>query len=597
MRVMSTASPRKAEPTSNVTAALSFLYTQSLINRARKQFGRLRNPRYVSAIIVAILYLWWMVVRNAGSDRPPFEDMFSNETITVVGSILVLMFSARWWLFKSDRNALAFSPAEVQFLFPAPVTRRALIHNKLFRLQLGILLNTVIFTVLLRGGAGSSAGWQRGFALWILLTTLALHRLATALMRTSAAEHGNAGRRRIVMPAIIFLMLLGAVFSGAVSEWSSISSAHGFKALATAVVGSASLPIPSFALLPARVLIAPVALAGTSSWILAIPGAIAVLVLHYAWVLRLDVAFEEAALDATRERAEIIRRFRSSQQLEGSRSRSGRVARIPRLSSRGIPEVAIVWKNIAAALRGGVLKRQIGLSIALAVFTALGAGSSSVIDPELIVIIPGSLVGVFVLVVPASLRYDLRMDLPRLPVLKTMPLSGRRMVLAEISGSVVLHTAAIWAMMFVPSLVIFSDPTRFGGSSVVSGVVAMALAVPALSALLFTIYNGIALLFPAWVRLGSASRGFETMGQELLTMGAAALIVGVAMVFPIGIGVLVWWLCAGLGPVLAAASGTVCGVLVLLVELWPIVYWLGSVFETIDVEEVVDQASTTGSSA
>ena len=44
---------------------------------------------------------------------------------------------------------LAFSPAELQFLFPAPVTRRQLVQFKLVRAQLVILVN--ILTDLLYG--------------------------------------------------------------------------------------------------------------------------------------------------------------------------------------------------------------------------------------------------------------------------------------------------------------------------------------------------------------------------------------------------------------------------------------------------------------
>ena len=34
----------------------------------------------------------------------------------------------RWWLFGNDRSALAFTPAEIQFLFPAP-GRGGVIHS------------------------------------------------------------------------------------------------------------------------------------------------------------------------------------------------------------------------------------------------------------------------------------------------------------------------------------------------------------------------------------------------------------------------------------------------------------------------------------
>jgi hypothetical protein len=72
--------------------------------------------------------------------------MAKVELVLPVLAALLLVSAARWWIFGADRGTLAFASAEVQFLFPAPVSRRALIHTKLVRTQIAILLNTVIFT-------------------------------------------------------------------------------------------------------------------------------------------------------------------------------------------------------------------------------------------------------------------------------------------------------------------------------------------------------------------------------------------------------------------------------------------------------------------
>ena len=61
-------------------------------------------------------------------------------------------------LTPNERAALTFTEAEVAFLFPAPVSRRTLIHFKLLKSQLGILFATLIFSLLTnrfgRGGSG-----------------------------------------------------------------------------------------------------------------------------------------------------------------------------------------------------------------------------------------------------------------------------------------------------------------------------------------------------------------------------------------------------------------------------------------------------------
>ena len=150
----------------------------------------------------------------------------------------------------------------------------------------------------------------------------------------------------------------------------------------------------------------------------------------------------------------------------------------------------------------------------------------------------------------------------------------------------VLHTLTIWALMTVPLVMLLQDPELVARSSgSVQIFIAVVIAVPALNALMFTVQNATALLFPAWVRLGTEARGFETMGQNLLTTGATTLVSAVAMVFPVGAGLLVLWLADAFESwrfVLAAIAGT----LVLVAELWPLIAWLGGVFDKTDVNEV-----------
>jgi hypothetical protein len=109
--------------------------------------------------------------------------------------------------------------------------------------------------------------------------------------------------------------------------------------------------------------------------------------------------------------------------------------------------------------------------------------------------------------------------------------------------------------------------------------------VPAFNALMFTIQNGTALLFPAWVRLGTETRGFETMGQNLLTTGATTLVAAVALVFPVGVGGLVLWLTDDWGG-WSVLLATVLASTIIVLELWPVLHWLGTVFEQTDVTEV-----------
>jgi hypothetical protein len=451
-----------------------------------------------------------------------------------------------------------------------------------------ILLNTVIWSVLLRGGATSFGGWRRGVAMWLLFSTLALHRLGAAIVRSNALEHERAGQRRSLIPALVFVAVIGAVAWGIGSEWIAIrvASMAGVKAAAHAVVVALSHRVPSIALWPVRRLLTPVFASSADAWLAALPFSLFIFALHYVWVLRLDASFEEAALEATQNRAERMQNIRSAHGTR-KRARSGKIARIPQLSLTGRPEVAIAWKNVAAAIRGSSWRAMVLLFMVLLSALAVVSRVSSEKTADIFI---GLCVGWGVMLLalgPLSMRYDLRLDLQRLPILKTYPISGAHIVAAEIAGVTLLHSITIWTLMIVPVTLFVVDPAMF--SSIVTIPVALlsvAVAVPALNLLMFTVHNGAALTFPSWVRLGTEARGFETMGQNLLTVGATLLVAAVALVFPVGVGALILWLGGDALGTWSLFVGTLAASALLCAEMWPVIYWLGSVFDRIDVNDV-----------
>lgn len=572
---------------SSAASAIAYMYVRTARNRLRSQIAKVRSPRYLAAVAMAGLYIYWILMGDRKNGAGQLSKVISMDAVLPVLSALMLIYAARWWIFGADRSALAFAPSEIQFLFPAPVSRRSLVHAKLVRTQFAILLNTLIFTVLFRGGGGSGEGWRRGLALWIGFSVLALHRLGASIVRANAIEHTRTGWRRSLLPMVVFGALLSAVAWGLISRLTElrVAATLGFRAVADAVVAALQQPIPAAALWPVRAVLAPIFAHDVPTWLAALPFAFAILLINYLWVIQLDASFEEAAIEATQYRAERIQRFRSSQGMM-SRTKAGKVARVFPLAVRGVPAVAVTWKNIAAAVRGGAWKTQLVMFTIGLVIMAIVVRTASKDATDLFI---GLTVGwgvMLVFVGPSWMRFDLRIDLPRLEILKTWPLPGRHIVAAEIAAVVVLHTTTIWALMSVPIAMVLLEPDLISAPS--SGLpifLAAAIAIPFVNLLMFSIQNAMALLFPAWVRMGSDTRGFETMGQNLLTMGASLIIAAVAMVFPAGIGFLVV-LFGGdvLGWTLPLA--TLAGCAILLLEIWPAVYWLGDVFERTDILDV-----------
>lgn len=568
-------------------AALVFLYTRSARNRLRRQLARAKSPRYLAAVVLGIVYLWGTVFRNTRFGGGPLAAVVRTDTALPILAAFLFASAARWWIFGADRGTLAFAPAEVQFLFPAPVSRRSLVHAKLLRTQLSILLNTIIFSVLLRGGGGSAAGWRRGLALWVGFSVLALHRLGAAIVRANAIEHERPGQRRSILPIVVFGTLIGAVVWSLISEFAALKStaAIGLGALFREVTAILQRPIPAAALWPVRAVLSPIFAVNFHGWITTIPFALGILLVHYLWVVYLDASFEEAALEATQHRAERLQRFRSSQ-MGKSRSKSGRLARVPKLATTGPAALAVAWKNIVAALRGGSWRSQLIIFTVSLVAMAIAVRTTSRNASDLFVGVTIGWGAMLLFVGPLWMRFDLRLDLPRLAILKTWPLPGRQIVAAEIAAVTLLHSITIWSLMVVPIALVVMDPTLLDGSlNRLPFFLAVALGIPLLNALMFTVQNGTALMFPAWVRLGTEARGFETMGQNLLTMGATTVVAAVALVFPVGLGLLIVLFGKGLGG-WAFPVATIAGGVLLMLELWPLINWLGDVFDRTDVTEV-----------
>jgi uncharacterized membrane protein (DUF2068 family) len=132
------------------------------------------------------------------------------------------------------------------------------------------------------------------------------------------------------------------------------------------------------------------------------------------------------------------------------------------------------------------------------------------------------------------IRNDLRHDMLNLPMLKALPLSPQELIVAEVASSA-LPMAVLQQIMIV---------IAFIGSSTAESVplpietrlailFASPFAVVSLNAALLTIQNGLAVLLPAWMRLGTAvNSGVEMLGQNLMATLANLISLAFALIVP-----------------------------------------------------------------
>ncbi|HZI42274.1 MAG TPA: putative ABC exporter domain-containing protein [Gemmatimonadaceae bacterium] len=559
--------------------ALLYLTGVSIRNRFAMQARRLRQPRYALALILGVGYFWLVLVRPVGGQpgRASTSLWTNFETVAALGVLLLLVGS---WLFSGERMALAFSPAELQFLFPAPLTRRALILYKLFRAQLVILFNAVLWVFVLRRSGSVLAAPLRFLGTWMLFTNLSLHRLGAALVRTSLVEHGRAGLRRH-LPA----MLIGGAGAIAIAFilWEAIPvirAARAAREIAQGIEAAAELPAAKALLFWPRLIIAPSFAQTTSEWFRAAGAALVIVLAQLIWVVRSDVAFEEAAVQASAERARRIDSWRRRSARPRPSSRKEVKRTIP-LAAIGNPAAAIVWKNTLLLMRTGRVGSMIGLAM-MAIVISLPTVGSRGLDGRFVATAALAMVGLLIVLGSRVLQNDFRQDADHLATLKTLPLPGARLVGAEVISSALPIAALQLLLLFVAFAVTLGDtelPISFVRRAAL--LLMSPLMLLSVNVTTVTIQNAAALLFPGWVRVTPVvGGGIEVMGQGILATGMLLLTFVIALLPAIAISAAVWWSLSGMPNGWIVAVVVAAGVL--LAETWWAIHGLGRRFEKME---------------
>ena len=565
-----------------MTRVFAYLVWRSGYNRIKRQIQHLKSPRYLAALLLGTAYLWYMIVGQRGG--PAAGELPDPRVLELVGAVALLGAVAWGWIFGVERRVLAFTPAEVTFLFAGPVSRRGLIQFKLLHSQLLILFNALLWTLILSRERFGVSPWIRAISIWVLLTTLSFHRLGASFVRTSLSEHGRlAVRHRIVSLAVLATVLVALAWSVLDAlPGVAAAGAGGPRSFLAAAAEAAQRPVPAALTYPFRVMIRPLAVHGMTQWLAAIWPALLLMVLHYVWVVRSDTAFEEAAVEASLRRAKVL-----------SERRAGAVggARLPRatvplfrLAPEGWPAGAILWKNLVAVTRTRRV-RNAGVTLAV-IGTVVGAlsfqpeGTLSEIAGWLTL----SWAALTIVTGSQYVRNDLRGDLLKLDLLRSYPLRGWSVVIAEAGASTLMLTAVQLSLLGLTYLAFLGNETMAPDLEERTLLLLAAVVfLPGINLLGMLIQNGAALLYPAWVRLGSGRPGgVEALGQNLLMTIAFVALLAVALTVPAAISAggflllqpaLGWWSAL---PATALALGTMAFEAGLMVD------WLGRIFERTD---------------
>lgn len=570
----------------NLIGALFYLRSRSLLNLLGSRLRRLRQPKYLAGALMGMAYLYFVFGRNfAARRRPggPLPDLADvHSVMPAVGAAITLGFILLCWVLRRQRASLGFSEAEIAFLFPAPTTRRALVHYRIISTALASL-----FTAVLLGAMSARAQWMpgnflmRALAWWLLFGTLSLHTIGSGFTLTRCMDRGWSALRCQLVACVVVAVLVGAPLA-----W--LFHAPPLDADAWASVLRTG-PI-AWLLWPFQLLIAPLLAADADSFFIALLPALLIYLAHYVWVLQVQVGFEDGSIARAEKRAAVAAAMRAGNWRLGSgrqkaRSAPFELARVHR------PELAFLWKNLLST--ASYLRPRNALIVAaLIVGGSLWAGDSGffgTLRPVLGMV--AAVIAAYTLVLgPLLARQDFRSDLANTDMLKTYPLRGWQVMLGEMLAPAAILTGIVWLMLLAAAMLlpVHASKTLVLTPALRAGLaLALGLLAPLLCMVQLLILNTAAVVFPAWQPVsGQAQQGIDAMGQRMLFLVAQVLAM-VVMLFPaafvgaLGFAVARWL--AGLA--IGTAAGVLLGAAVLVVELGLAIAWLGGRFEQLDVSK------------
>lgn len=591
-----------------------FLTARTIKNRFVRRLRRLREPRYLIPTAVSVLWLgFWM--SNAllrGGSRPAgmwsaFAGDGVRDALALVGALLLFAWTAFLWLVPSGKVALEFTPAEIHFLFPAPVTRRQIVHYKLFRAQVGILFGALITSFFWGRGLAHVDGWARLAGFWLLYATLHLHTLGAGFVRTDLIEQGVPGLRRRLLPLGLLVVFVAGAVVGVAQAWPDLAAAaagitaadghwsrRGLAEFVVAVGQVGKSGVLGVFLAPFTVFPHVVLAHGAADFARWFAWGVALLLVHYVWVIRSDTAFEEASVEAAQKRAARIAVRRDTARRGGRLP--GRARPFPwRLAPTGRPGMAIAWKNLVSLSRV-VPMRALVVAFAFMV-AAFGwtVGRSDGSTPwALIVSVLLVFLALFtVLFGPVFLRNDLREDLFHVDAVKTFPLSGQAVVRGELFAPwSVLAALQVGILAAALAALLSAGPSGLGQLGLeeppslawcLAGFAAAAIALPAITLAQLVLQNALVLMFPAWVALGnSRARGFEASGQRMLTLFGSMIVLGVCTLPAVAAGGILAWILSGALGALALAAGAGLAAAVIYGEVAVATVFLGRMLDRLD---------------
>lgn len=419
----------------------------------------------------------------------------------------VLLAYTLFLLFSSvGEQAINFSPSEVDFLFPAPFTRRQLLTYRLvnnvvstFVVSLFIgLMNRMLYSNTLAGLMG----------IFLAFTFLSLLATFTGLVGQTVSARAFTRSRQLI--GVVLIGFLAYALSSALVQWEGASVQQVPELMESTLAGRVVLaPFRVFCNAITATQIFP-------DFIVSATIGIAMICALVAGIFWVDADFNETAIRVAQQKLDRLKKFQQGDFTASKKGKlhSTRIGMLPYWAGSG----PLVWRQLVRAQRQS--KTVLRILAMFAVFASIPIYRNLVgkePDPKLPLYVFGWL-SYFTMIFAGSAPVGFRVDIDRMEVLKGLPTNPTAVVLGQIAGATLLLSTAHWLVILLMAILLPS-----GWAYWLTGAV---LCVP-INCMLMTVTNGLFLLMP--IRFAAASQDPQVVFKNMFTAIMQFLIYGIVV--------------------------------------------------------------------
>jgi hypothetical protein len=465
------------------------------LRRLGRSLGSVRGVLLI--VFGSLVFFPYVIVWLVGGVKPGQH----TEEVRRYGALVLAAYCVLE-LMVSSTGGITFNTAEVNLLFPAPLSRRQLLAYKV----MGTFGTSLLSTVLLALFLGQYALTFAGAVVGLLLATLfvQLVPITLALLASSLGARAYDRRRKAVL-ALLAVLAAVAVVTGL--------RGRGSRELVEALEQS---EVAQVALAPFRWFVN--AFTAERLWPdLAQWAALGLLVnaCLLAVVFALDAHYLETSAAASERAYERLQRLRSGGPgLAGAPASGWGRLRIPALPVwGGVGPVA--WRQLVTAARSPRSLLVSLLLTAMLIYPTLGGGAPE--GPDTSSFMPLVFVFMLALFIPQLLPFDFRADIDRMDILKTLPLPAWRLVVGQLLVPVLLVSALQGLLIVILAAAGGrSDPLLLLGGA--------AFLLP-MNFLLFGIDNLLFLLFPTR-HIQAGPGDLQALGRQMVVWLVKLVVLG-----------------------------------------------------------------------